>query len=87
MLYTAGYGMTVLSAVSGTLVAIACFAFVDDTNVIHSRSKAAGRQIGTEMQSVMNLWEGGICTTGGALEPSKSHWYLIDFKWIAQSLR
>jgi hypothetical protein len=36
MLYTAGYGMTVLSAVSGTLVAIACFAFVDDTDVIHS---------------------------------------------------
>jgi hypothetical protein len=39
------------------------------------------------MQEVMDTWEGGICATKGALEPSKSHWYLLDFKWIPQSLR
>jgi hypothetical protein len=87
MLYTAGYGMTVLSAVSGTLLSIACFAFVDDTDVIHSRPSTTGEEIGSEMQNVMNTWEGGIRATGGALEPSKSHWYLIDFKWIPQRLR
>ncbi len=37
MLYTAGFGLTLNFAVSGTLVAIACFAFVDDTDVIHSK--------------------------------------------------
>jgi hypothetical protein len=87
MLYTAGYGMTVLSAVSGTLVVIACFAFVDDTDIIHSRANTTGEQIGREMQDVMDTWEGGIRATGGALEPSKSHWYLLDFKWIPQRLR
>jgi hypothetical protein len=87
MLYTDGYGMTVLSAISGTLVVIACFAFVDDTDVIHSQANMTGEQIGIKMQSVMNTWEGGIHATGGALEPSKSHWYLIDFKWIPQCLR
>jgi hypothetical protein len=71
MLYTAGYGMTALSAISGTLVAIACFAFVNDTDMIHSRANMTGKQIGIKMQSVMNTWEGGIHATGGALEPSK----------------
>jgi hypothetical protein len=36
MLYTAGFGLTITTALSGTLVAIACFAFVDDTDVIHA---------------------------------------------------
>jgi hypothetical protein len=27
------------------------------------------------------LWEGGIRATGGAIEPDKSSWYLIDFVW------
>jgi hypothetical protein len=79
--------MTELSAISGTLVAIACFAFLDDTKIIHSRVAATREQIGHEMQSVMDTWEGGIWTTREALKPSKSHWYLLDFKWIPTRLR
>ena len=37
--------------------------------------------IATMMQKVVTKWEGGICATGGALDPKKSHWYLIDFIW------
>jgi hypothetical protein len=87
MLYTTGFGLTFISAVSGTLMVVACFAFVDDTDVIHSRTNAFGKEIGKEMQSVMDTWKGGICATGGALEPSKSNWYLLDFKWIPKQLR
>ena len=79
--------MTVMSAVSGTLVVITCFAFIDDTDVIHSRTNTTSKQIGQEMQNIMDTWEGGIRATGGALKPSKSHWYLVDFKWIPQLLR
>jgi hypothetical protein len=89
MLYTAGFGLAFTTAISGTLVAIACFAFVDDTNVIHSRAdvNTPGKTIATEMQEVMNTWEGGIRATGGALNPSKSYWYMIDFKWVPDKLR
>jgi hypothetical protein len=88
MLYTAGFGLTLNSAVSGTLMAIACFAFVDDTDVIHSKDdvNTTGKTIAAEMQDVVDLWEGGIRATGGALESSKSYWYLIDFKWIPDKL-
>jgi hypothetical protein len=33
------------------------------------------------MQGGIDYWEGGIRATGGALIPSKSHWYLLDFIW------
>jgi hypothetical protein len=33
------------------------------------------------MQASLDLWEGGIRATGGAIVPAKSHWYLIDFIW------
>jgi hypothetical protein len=35
------------------------------------------------MQDVVDLWGKGW---GGALNPAKSYWYLIDFKWIPQKL-
>jgi hypothetical protein len=33
------------------------------------------------MQGAVDHWEGGLRASGGALVPSKSHWYLVDFKW------
>ena len=36
------------------------------------------------MQASVNMWEGGLRASGGALVPSKSHWYLIKFLWDAQ---
>jgi hypothetical protein len=89
MLYTAGFGLTLNSAISGTLVAIACFAFVNDADVIHSKDdvNTPGEIIAAKMQDFVDLWEGSIRATGGALEPSKSYWYLIDFKWIPDKLR
>ena len=34
-----------------------------------------------EMQKALDLWEGGIRATGGAIVPEKSYWCLIDFIW------
>jgi hypothetical protein len=45
MLYTAGFGLTFVSAVSGALVVVACVAFVDDTDVIHSQTNASGKEM------------------------------------------
>jgi hypothetical protein len=33
---------------------------------------------------MLDHWEGGLRATGGALVPSKSYWYGIDFKWNKQ---
>jgi hypothetical protein len=34
------------------------------------------------IQQGMVWWEGTVRATGGATEPEKSFWYLIDFEWI-----
>jgi hypothetical protein len=66
MLRESGLGATFLSALSKISTTLVGFAFVDDTDLI---------------QNSLNAWEGGIRATGGAIEPKKSHWYLVDFIW------
>jgi hypothetical protein len=38
-------------------------------------------QLISKMQTAINMWEGGLSAIGGQLEPMKTYWYLIDFKW------
>jgi hypothetical protein len=53
---------------------LAGFAFVDDTDLVTS-------EVCKKIQESLTAWEGGIRATGGAIEPKKSHWYLVDFDW------
>jgi Reverse transcriptase (RNA-dependent DNA polymerase) len=84
MMKTAGFGMETLSCLSRQLLSIVCYAFIDDTDLIHT-----GRSVDTkaedvlpEMQQFVEHWEGGLRATGGALRVDKSFWYLVDFPWV-----
>jgi hypothetical protein len=80
---TQGHGFNLLSALTGALVSFVCYAFVDDTDVIHSARTidSPGEEVIAEMQIVLDRWAGVLRATGGALVPSKSYWYAIDFQW------
>jgi hypothetical protein len=54
---------------------------VDDTDLFHSRNSnyTAGTEVALQMQSVLDHWDNLIRITGGALEKSKSYWYLLDY--------
>ena len=41
-------------------------------------------QLLASMQASLDLWEGGLRATGGALVPDKSHWYFVLFRWNRQ---
>jgi hypothetical protein len=86
MMSTAGHGFNLLSAMTKTLITMACYAFVNDTDVIQSACdiNQKGEAVVPLMQDAVDRWEGGLRVTGGALVPSKSHWYLIDFKWTGK---
>jgi hypothetical protein len=83
MMHTHKHEVNILSTLSMSLVSLACYAFVDDTDVVHSActNSIQGEEVIPEMQEVVDCWEGGLRATGGALVPSKSYWYLLDFKW------
>jgi hypothetical protein len=82
MMRTARFGINILTSMSICLVSFVCYAFVDDTDVVHAKdTHTSGQEILQEMQAVVDHWEGGVRATGGALVPAKSWWYLIDFVW------
>ena len=66
---THGHGFNILSAMSLSLVSFVCYAFVDDTDVIHSASSTAvaGEEVIEEMQVILDRWGGVLRATGGAL--------------------
>ena len=76
-----GFGMHITGPISGEKLHIAGFSFVDDTDVVQTASDSESREeLLQKTQQSLNLWEGGLRTTGGALVPSKSDWTLVDFE-------
>jgi hypothetical protein len=88
MVCTAGYGATFVSDMTCDAVSFVCYAFVDDTDLVHTwPGDHCGSKLTPELQGAIDHWGGGLRVSGGALVPSKSHWYLVDFKWRNGSWR
>ena len=82
MLKAKGFGFKIINAMSKETFAFVCYAFVDDTDLVHSSPPDLEiREMMAEMQEVVDTWEGGLRASGGALVPAKSYWYLIHFKF------
>jgi hypothetical protein len=77
MLKAQGFGFKIINAMSKETFSFVCYAFVDDTDLVHSSPDLEVREMMSEMQVVIDTWEGGLRASGGALVPSKSYWYLI----------
>jgi hypothetical protein len=77
-----GLGMKLLSPISRRILFLVGFGFVDDTDLaISSDDYSSARDAASALQQAVTAWEGGLRATGGALEPSKSLWYPIEFGW------
>ena len=77
-----GFGTFFKKAISQNLIRIVGYAFVNDTDLIQrAQSGQTFIDINQEMQEAMDLWEGLIKNTGGALATDKCRWWGIDFVW------
>ena len=79
----AGYGFRLPTAISRTTLPIACTAFVDDTDLWLTASSATSSFSNTQQraQQMIDLWNGLLHSTGGALVAKKSYWHWIGFQW------
>lgn len=71
----AGFGYQAWSVISKCALTLVCFAFVDDTDLIHATRDPTQpiEALLQEAQQALWTWEGLIHTTGGALAPEKSY--------------
>ncbi|MGL5936442.1 MAG: hypothetical protein ACRCZI_12575, partial [Cetobacterium sp.] len=75
-----GYGYSTWSLIRKRAITVVCFAFVDDTDLIHATQDptVSTNQMLQDAQEALTLWEGLLQGTGGALAPEKSYWYLVE---------
>lgn len=76
-----GYGADICQAIDGDVKRAVGFAIVDDTDLIQDSPNDDILSVKTKMQEALDLWEGALRASGGALVPSKSFWYLVDFNF------
>jgi hypothetical protein len=82
MMKDEGFGFMYKTSIEGKQLHLVGCSFVEDTGIIQSGQPGEPFQVlATRMQAAMDTWEGGLWATGGALDPEKSCWYLIQFFW------
>jgi hypothetical protein len=83
MLRNSGVGSFFTSPISGKDIRFVGYAFMDDTDLIQTAHDGinTGSDVAKELQRALDIWEGGLHATGGAIVPEKNHWYLVDFRW------
>jgi hypothetical protein len=76
-------GAVFIAPLSKETVSFVGYSFVDDTDLLvtNTESMRSAQEVTRALQLSIREWEGGLRATGGALAPSKTFWYLIDFEW------
>lgn len=78
-----GHGVFYKTAIAGEAIHFVAYSFVDNTDLVAGSldREATGQKVAEDLQKALHMWERGLHATGGAIVPSKTHWYLVDFKW------
>ena len=75
-----GWGSSLLSPISGTLISFLGEIYVDDTDLIIMRpTYMTADDLWDDLQTSVKGWGDLLLATGGALNPSKCSWYLTDY--------
>ena len=59
------------------------FLIVDDADLIFTAptSNTSAQDCLAKFQSMVDCWEENLQVSGGGINPSKSFWYFLDYKW------
>lgn len=85
----ANFGYKQWTIIKQKAVQLSCFAFVDDTDLIHSTNdtSVSSEALIQESQQALNTWAGLLTASGGDLAPEKSYWYFLDIEYKNGSWR
>ena len=67
---------------SGVVLTLVGFLFVDDTDLVVMGEKNEDEtEVYSRLQQSINFWNGILRVSGGALKPEKCYWYFARFLW------
>jgi hypothetical protein len=78
-----GFGMFFKASITNDTIWLVGFAFVDNIDLIQTGTDSleSSLEVLQQMQEGINLWEGLVSATGGAIKVAKITWWLINFIW------
>ena len=78
-----GFGIFFRMAITKEEIRFVAFTFVDDADTGETARDLdeTFSDVNRRMQANMDMWQGTIRVTGGAVVPDKTFWYGIDFVW------
>ena len=78
-----GYGTLLTACLSLIQLFLVCFMFVDDDQYLQAATHVdqSGEEVLPEAQAGLDYWVGYLQATGGAINPEKSYWYMLDYRW------
>ena len=78
-----GWGSSIISPMSRTLISFLGQIYVDDTDlIIMQPNYMCAEDLWEDLQSSVTGWGNLLLATGGALNPSKCSWYLTDYTCV-----
>ena len=76
------HGFHIITSITHLSLRMAGFGFVDDTDLLHTLPRKSNiSSLVPSAQAALTKWEKLLRITGGALEPTKSHWVYIEQRW------
>ena len=78
-----GFQAILTACISLMVLIIVCFMFVDDDQIqiTATNSRDPAESVLPRSQQALDYWVGYLGSTGGAINPEKSYWYMLDWHW------
>ena len=81
-MHEAGHTSTFTSPISGVVLTLVGFLFVNDTDLVVMADKIESvKSVCLQLQRAVDFWNGILRVSGGSLWPERFYWYLIEFEW------
>jgi hypothetical protein len=78
-----GFGLCIISPISGAVINFLGEIYVDDTDLIVAHPDLETQEaVLDSLYSSAEVWSSGLNSTGGAINPDKSRWILASYEWI-----
>ena len=83
IMHCQGHVASFKSAMTASTIDMVGFLIVDDADLIFTAptSSISAEECLPKFQAMVDCWEENLRVTGGGIKPSKSFWYMLDYKW------